>query len=244
MSFGWHPREHRAALDGMLMLTLEERGAYNTILDLIYDRGGPVPDDARWLAGWMGVSLKRWATIRASLLVKGKLYETEASDAGALMNERAALEIENQSKLSRNLRESGAKGGRKRAENAAVSNENNDIDQAPPQAPLKLLTETGTEGSEAKASGDTPPKINPDDEAWTEGVVVLVSQGSMTVPAARTFIGGLLKRHGIEARDLLGPIGECKANRTRDPQAYLAGAAQHRARKREPAGPAKRVGWV
>src|SRR5258708_975767 len=107
-AFGWHPREHRAALDGMLMLSLEERGAYNTLLDLIYDRAGPIPDDARWLSGWMGVSLKRWAIIRAILLMKGKIYEVNLNGSPSLMNQRAAIEIENQAKLSRNLRENGA----------------------------------------------------------------------------------------------------------------------------------------
>ena len=34
----WYKRDPDAALSGMFELTLEERGAYNTILDLIYSR--------------------------------------------------------------------------------------------------------------------------------------------------------------------------------------------------------------
>ena len=151
-AFGWHPREHRAALDGMLMLTLEERGAYNTALDLIYDRGGPIPDDARWLAGWMGCSLRRWAQLRATLIVKGKLYALSLNGVASLMNQRAASEIENQAKLQRNLSESGAKGGRKRAENEAKAKENNGPAQAPLEAPPKLKTETKTVEEDANAS--------------------------------------------------------------------------------------------
>jgi len=32
----WYKRDPNAALEGMAVLTLEERGAYNTVLDLIY----------------------------------------------------------------------------------------------------------------------------------------------------------------------------------------------------------------
>ena len=153
----WHTRYHQDALDGMLMLTLEERGAYNTILDLIYAREAPIPDDARWLAGWMGCSLRRWSTIRTSLIFKGKIQEINLNSIPSLMNERAASEIEKSAKLSRNLSESGSKGGRKRAENALANNENKDLDQANAQAPLKLYTETlqgqnKKDTSEAKAS--------------------------------------------------------------------------------------------
>lgn len=242
MSFGWHPREHRAALQGMLSLTLEERGAYNTILDLIYDRGGPVPDDARWMAGWMGVSLKRWSVLRAALIVKGKIYETEVGETASLMNGRAAVEIENQTKLSRNAVLTGAKGGRKRAENAAASKENSDLAQGPPQGCLKLKTETKTEDSVTKVTGGEPPQFDPDKEAWVEGPVILVSQGGMTVEAARKFFGRLLSANGLQPRDLLGAIGEAKANCTMDPQGWFTKAAM--ARQRRQTGPPKRVGFV
>jgi Uncharacterized protein conserved in bacteria len=55
----------------MRHLTLEQRGAYDTLLDLIYERGGPVPDDDRWLSGWMGVSPRRWRQIRQELFGPG-----------------------------------------------------------------------------------------------------------------------------------------------------------------------------
>lgn len=141
----WHARYHRSALDGMQSLTLEERGAYNTILDLIYDREGPLPDDPRWLAGWMGVSLRKWATLRATLIVKGKLYVTPD---GRLANVRADFEIENAANLTRNRSESGAKGGRNRAEKAANSNKNSGV----AQAGLKLIDNNSTSTTEGEKS--------------------------------------------------------------------------------------------
>jgi uncharacterized protein YdaU (DUF1376 family) len=125
----------------MLSLSLVERGAYNTVLDLIYDRGAPIPDDARWLSGWMGCSLRKWTSLRDSLIAKGKLYLT---DDGRIANVRADHELEISAKLRRNLSESGAKGGRKRAENEAEANKINPI----AQAPLKLIDNTDTDTEE------------------------------------------------------------------------------------------------
>lgn len=86
----WYKRDPNAALEGMAMLTLEERGAYNTTLDLIYSHDGKVDDDDRYLAGWLRVDVRVWRRIRARLLVLGKLY----LHAGSLRNERADREVD------------------------------------------------------------------------------------------------------------------------------------------------------
>ncbi len=77
------------------MLSLEERGAYNTVLDLIYTKDGRVLDDDRFLAGWMRVDVRIWRRLRRRLIDLGKLYV-----AGEyLRNERADAEVD--SALSR-----------------------------------------------------------------------------------------------------------------------------------------------
>jgi uncharacterized protein YdaU (DUF1376 family) len=85
----WHKRDHNAALRGMAALTLEERGAYNTILDLIYAHDGELADDDREIVTWLRVRRKTWRRLRARLLSLGKLYVRE----GCLRNERADDEI-------------------------------------------------------------------------------------------------------------------------------------------------------
>lgn len=226
--FGWHPREHRAALNGMLTLSLEERGAYNTLLDLIYDRSGPVPDDARWLSGWMGCSLRRWAQLRASLVGKGKIYEITVNGIASLMNPRAAIEIENQAKLSRNLSEIGAKGGRKRAENAAASKENKELAQAPAQAPLKLKTETETVQEEANASLSSPddaPRTRqypePFELAWKAYPHV---KGRSSKPKAL----GSWRRLPANVRDQLPPAIARYARDGREPKSDCGAPAMQR----------------
>lgn len=242
MSFEWHPRYHQDALDGMLMLTLEERGAYNTILDLIYNRQAPVPDDERWIAGWLGCSVKKWRLLRATLLVKGKLVACEHQNQPALMNERARLEIESASTRRRVAAESGANGGRKRAQKEAERNKNKGLGQAALEGSLKLKTETETIGSVSKDTGGEPPS-DIDGATWTSAVTLLKAQADMPEKQARSFFGRLLSENGLEARDLLPAVTQAVVNRTQDPASYLRRSAAGIS-KRRAQGPPKRVAFV
>jgi len=122
----WYRRYGADFIAGTLTLSLEEKGAYSIILDLIYDRGGPIPDEPRYIAGVCGCSLRKWSAIRARLIDAGKIAVRD----GRITNQRAEKEIEIATKSACKLAESGSKGGLKRAENAAVARENNDIEQA------------------------------------------------------------------------------------------------------------------
>jgi hypothetical protein len=70
----WYMRDPNAALTGMASLTLEERGAYNTVLDLIYAHDGAVDDNDRFLAGWCRVDIRVWKRIKERLIAQKKLY--------------------------------------------------------------------------------------------------------------------------------------------------------------------------
>lgn len=123
----WHKRYHGDALTGFMSLSLEERGAFQTLLDLIYDRGGPIVDNDRLLAGYLGVSLRKWASLRDMLISKGKI----AVEDGHITNARAILELKKSAKTSRKCAENGSKGGCKSVETRKKSNENSESDQAP-----------------------------------------------------------------------------------------------------------------
>lgn len=122
----WYRRYGGDFVMGTMALSLEEKGAYSLCLDLIYDRGGPIPDDARWLAGVCGVSVRKWMALRESLIAAGKILARD----GCLTNSRAEIEIENALKIARKVAENGAKGGNKRTENASRQRDNNDLGQA------------------------------------------------------------------------------------------------------------------
>jgi uncharacterized protein YdaU (DUF1376 family) len=81
----WYQRDPHAALAGMNQLTLEERGAYNTVLDLIYMADGALPDEPAAVCRWLGTNSRRWRRIRSTLIKKQKLYVL----GGCLRNERA-----------------------------------------------------------------------------------------------------------------------------------------------------------
>lgn len=131
----WHKRFHSDALSGYLDLTLEERGAYTTLLDMLYDRREPIIENERLLAGYLGVSVRKMRSVIDALIAKGKIHRT---DDGRLSNRRFEKEIENELKTARKRAENGSNGGRTRAENAKNINENNETDQAGLEPDLSL----------------------------------------------------------------------------------------------------------
>lgn len=87
----WYPHYPADFLQGTMVLSLEEKGAYIVCLDLMYERGGPIPDDPKWIAHVCGCPLQRWKKIRKRLKDAGKLHLTE--DGKSLVNGRMSYEM-------------------------------------------------------------------------------------------------------------------------------------------------------
>ena len=102
----YHRRYHQDALQGYRKLTLEERGAYTTILDLIYDEGGAIDNNERWLAGELNCSLRKVKVLLEALLTMRKLF---INAQGKISNHRAETELENSLKISRKRSEVASK---------------------------------------------------------------------------------------------------------------------------------------
>jgi uncharacterized protein YdaU (DUF1376 family) len=244
--FKCYPRDFR---EGMTGLTCEERGAYVTLLLLMYERGAPIADDDSWVAAQLWCSVRAWKKLRAALIVKGKIYALNYNGADCLMNRRAADELAKTAQICTSRSEAGKEGGkRSAAKRTPKVNENNDEGEANASPVLKQTAsndqadiQTIRKSSEANASGAEPPSANA--KAWAFATTLLVAQGGLTVDGARAFFGKLLSQNGLEASDLLAAIGEAEHNATRDPQGYLTKAAQARGTRRQ-TGPPKRVGWV
>lgn len=124
----WYKRYPADFIAGTLQLSLEEKGAYSIVLDLIYDRGGPIPDDPQWIARVCGCSVRKWNQIRDTLILEGKIY----SAAGLISNFRAEKQVENEAKDARKLSENGAKGAEKTNEKKADLFKNNNLDKKGP----------------------------------------------------------------------------------------------------------------
>jgi uncharacterized protein YdaU (DUF1376 family) len=90
MSDNWYKRDVRKAIDGMRLLTPEERGCYNTLIDYQYLFEGPLHDDDRYIAGLMGCDVRVWKRIKKQLLDKQRISLT--SD-GRIEDLRASHEL-------------------------------------------------------------------------------------------------------------------------------------------------------
>lgn len=119
----WHKRYHSDALTGYQSLTLEERGAYTTILDLLYDRGDALNLTDRLLAGHLNSSVRKARTIVNSLIAKGKLRRLED---GRLTNSRFEKEKIISAKTPRKRAENEPKTKDKPDETAEKTKENKD----------------------------------------------------------------------------------------------------------------------
>lgn len=122
----YYPRYPRDFLDGTVGMSLEEKGAYGIVLDLIYmmgDRG--LMDDPQFIAGHLGCSVRKWNGIRNRLVETGKLV----IENGVISNFRADKEKIIQRKFQD-----------KQRENATKSNKSKDL-----QKPRASHTDTDTD---------------------------------------------------------------------------------------------------
>ncbi|KAA5605442.1 DUF1376 domain-containing protein [Roseospira marina] len=149
----WYKRYPADFIAATMHLKLEEKGAYSIVLDLLYDRGQPIPDDSPYIARVCGCSTRRWNQIRQTLLGDGKLYVTD--DGGHLSNTRFDREGPENLEDGERRRANGSKGGKKRAKNRAKSSDINDI------APDGLETPDKAPESPAETRSPFFPEKNP-----------------------------------------------------------------------------------
>jgi uncharacterized protein YdaU (DUF1376 family) len=139
----YYKRYPRDFIEGTIGMPFEEKAAYGLVLDLIYMQNGRLPDDPRYIAGLLGLSVRRWNAIRASLLASGKLQII----GGSLTNYRAIIELQNLGKFQD-----------KQAENGRQPKKNNALHKPSLEFGLNHTesepdTEVGREG----LSKDNPP---------------------------------------------------------------------------------------
>lgn len=100
-------------------LTLEERASLDDCLDLMYDRGRPIPDEPRFLSGIIGISPRKWGIIRESLIAAGKLVVR----GDYLSNPRFERELGLDAEAHQQRVEWGSKGGKTRAQRDKAARE-------------------------------------------------------------------------------------------------------------------------
>lgn len=141
----WYKRDPDAALAGMAELSLEERGAYNTVLDLIYSKADKLRDDDRHLAAACGCDLRVWKRIKTKLIEKGKLTVED----GLLRNFRAtSVVLEALGRVTSAAEAGRASAAARAAKSQAQNNKNNSLAetvvQRPSERPFQLARTTAT----------------------------------------------------------------------------------------------------
>jgi uncharacterized protein YdaU (DUF1376 family) len=104
----YYKRYPRDFIEGTIGMAFELKGAYGLVLDLIYMQGGKLPDDARYISGLLGCTVRKWTALRDGLVSAGKIQPID----GYLTNYRAVSELETLAKLQDKQREN-ASGPRK-----------------------------------------------------------------------------------------------------------------------------------
>jgi uncharacterized protein YdaU (DUF1376 family) len=107
----WHKRNHHFMLADVADLTLEEGGAYNQLLDLLYIHDGAIEDDDRSNARLMRLDVRKWRRIRDRLLDRKKLYR----NGPTLRSEIADRGVEDGRKSLENAKRAGFMSAQKRS---------------------------------------------------------------------------------------------------------------------------------
>ena len=97
-----YPRDF---FEGTIGMGFEVKGAYRLILDLIYQHGGRLLDDPRFIAGHLGCSVRKWVSLRSAILESGKIQVFD----GCLANYRADKELDTLKTYQEQQREKASK---------------------------------------------------------------------------------------------------------------------------------------
>lgn len=106
----WYKRDPVAYLHGTRKLSLEERGAYADVIELIYSHDGKLDDDDEHIAGWLRCHLRKWRTIKARLIKLDKIAVVD----GFIVNDRCSLESKEALRLIQTCSKAGEKSGESR----------------------------------------------------------------------------------------------------------------------------------
>jgi uncharacterized protein YdaU (DUF1376 family) len=132
-----YPRDF---IEGTVGMPFELKGAYRIVLDLIYMHGGDLPDNANYIAGVLGCTVRQWGFHRKRLLEMGKLIVRGAFIASS----RADQELSATRSYQDKQRFNGSQPKKTNVLPEAVAKPND--------KPKPNHTEPDTERREAKAS--------------------------------------------------------------------------------------------
>jgi hypothetical protein len=166
----FYRRDPNKALSGMIGLTLEERGVYNTVIDMLYQTWRPLEDDRRYIANWCGCAVQKLNPIINRLIERGRLITFDEGGRTYLSDE--AFEAERKAvKGGAGTRSGRAQVGEKSGE---VEDKSAGVGQNVPlldtiideKQSVEALEKTREDKKEAKASFVRPEPNDAFSQAW------------------------------------------------------------------------------
>ena len=228
----WYKRRPVAYLGGVQGLTAKQHAVYSVVIELVYQHGGWVNNDPRWVSGWiadMGPAAIR-NTI-AELVALGKLI----LDGDRITQHVAQNEAETQEKRRENASVSGRLGGIQSGFSRRENSKNNDIHEA------NALTREDKRREEGSGSGsgacaparDADQNPPPEDRPRDDQPATLSPDPSVPDDAWALFLS-VVKAVGYEANRLplhwMPPAGTMHVARWRGLGLYdeeIIAAARH-----------------
>lgn len=168
----WYKRDPKAALDGMLHMTLEETGAYSKMLDLLYTMDGQVPDDAAFIIRWLNCDRRVWKRLRARLIELDKLYVK----GSYLRNYRVDRDVATALATLVAKSEAGRSGGSKTAHSNDLDEANAKLLENKNKKENQTKKETPLPPSEPQPSLLPPAEPPPSKYAWEGSIIRLTAE--------------------------------------------------------------------
>jgi hypothetical protein len=202
----FYRRDPSKALSGMIGLTLEERGVYNTVLDLLYSTWRPLEDDRAFIANWCGCAVQKLNPIIRRLVEKGRLITFEESGRTYLSDdafeaERSAVKGGATSRSGRT--QTGEKSGEVEEKSPGVEEKSAGVGQNPPTCDENISETppvTPLEKTRLEQTRQEPTTINAGDPDW--GVRLAEAQAAAGDGMDRTSTGLM---HARDLRALCEP---------------------------------------
>jgi uncharacterized protein YdaU (DUF1376 family) len=213
-------------------LTPEEDGIYNRLIRLAWRTPGcSLPNDPAWLARKIRVTEADFERVAKPILAE--FFKVQR---GRLVQKRLKAEYENISRKKSARVAAGKRGGDAKAlktkenapSNASVLPTHTRAFPEPEPEPDKLT------GDKSPASVAIEPPTDPDALTWHMAKILLADRAGMNSAQVGVFLGGVLSRNGITARDMLPAVSAATVNATLDPKGYLTKAAEGIARRQAP----------
>lgn len=177
MSLPYYPMYPRDFFEGTQRMSLELKGAYIMLLNLIYTRNGPVADEDGYLARYIGCSVRKWQKLRLELIGLGKV----AVENGFIRNSRADDELLKRASYSDQKRENRSRSNKNKAEKSrpreARANTEPDTE---PEIEKKEEANASSKKPDAKGSRLPPDWSLPDDWLSDAGSIAFKAKQPIT----------------------------------------------------------------